>query len=160
MWNRVALLTCMALTPLAWSADPASRDLQRNQQMRQQQQDELQLRMQQYQRSIQTPPGDVRQQQTIRQLEVEQRQRQQQLQYRQNVETPPAPTTDDEGAQRAKAQIEQQRMEQERQQQLQRFDWEMEQRLKPPQPAGISGQHRVPQETKAPPRQDKGGAVP
>ena len=123
------VLACALLSAPAWGADPGQREVQRNQQLRQQQQEDLQLRMQQYQRAVQSPPGDVRQQQSLRQLEIEQRQRQQQLHQRQNIETPqPAPQADDEGTQRAKAQIEQQRMQQERLQQLQRFDADLQQR--------------------------------
>ena len=103
------------------------RALQRNEQQRQQQQDELQLRMQQYQRSSQTPPANARQEQAIRQLELDQLQRQQALHYRQNIHVPPASPADDEASRRAKAQIDRQRAAQESRRQLQRFDWEMEQ---------------------------------
>jgi hypothetical protein len=112
----------------AWGQqDPGLQELQRNQQMRQQQQDELQLRMQQQQRSLQNPPADARQQQSIHQLEIEQRQRQQDLHYRQNIGQPPAADTDDEGTRRAKSQIEQERTRQQSEQQLRQFDWQLQQ---------------------------------
>ncbi|MBI4207520.1 MAG: hypothetical protein HY527_21080, partial [Betaproteobacteria bacterium] len=72
-------------------------------------------------------PADARQEQAIRQLEIDQRQRQQELHYRQNMNVPPPSPVDDEATRRAKSQIEQQRAGQERRRQLQRFDWEMEQ---------------------------------
>lgn len=103
------------------------RELQRNLETRQQQQDGLQLRMQQQQRSVQNPPADARQQQLIRQLEIEQRQRQQELQYRQDIDVQPAAPADDEGTRRAKSQIEQQRARQQGEQQLRQFDWQIEQ---------------------------------
>jgi hypothetical protein len=122
---------CLLLTVIwalsAGAEDASLRALQRNQQQRQQQQEELQLRMQQYQRSSQTPPGNARQEQAIRQLEIDQLQRQQALHYRQNLNVPPPAPIDDEATQRAKAQIDQQRAAQESRRQLQRFDWEMEQ---------------------------------
>ncbi|MBI3069047.1 MAG: hypothetical protein HYY79_09300 [Betaproteobacteria bacterium] len=83
--------------------------------------------MKQYERSIQTPPADARQQQAIRQLEIEQRQRLQELHYRQSVEAPSALPAEDEGTRRAKAQIEQQRAQQQSEQQLRRFDRELQQ---------------------------------
>jgi hypothetical protein len=120
------LLTVLWALP-AGAEDASLRALQRNQQQRQQQQDELQLRMQQYQRSSLTPPGNARQEQAIRQLEIDQLQRQQALHYRQNLNMPPPSPVDDDIASRAKAQIDQQRAAQESRRQLQRFDWEMEQ---------------------------------
>jgi hypothetical protein len=125
-----SILVCLATVTWAapvWADDAALRELQRNQQQRQQQQDALQLRMQQHQRSSQMPSLDARQEQGIRQLEINQRQRQQELHYRQNMNVPPPSPVDNEPARRAKAQIEQQRAGQESRRQLQRFDWEMEQ---------------------------------
>jgi len=129
-WPVLYCLAWIASPGAAWSEEPGVRELQRGQQMRQQQQDELQLRMQQYQRSSQTPSADVRQQQSIRQLEIDQRQRQQELHYRQNMNVPPPSPLDDEATRRARSQIEEQRAGQESRRQLQRFDWEMEQALK------------------------------
>ena len=126
-WPVLIVLAELALTAPAWGNAPAQRELQRNQHLRQQQQDEFQLRMQQHQRSVQTPPADPREQQAIRQLEIDQRQRQQELHYRQNVDVQPVLPSDDEGTRRAKAQIEQQRARQQSEQQLQRFDWEQQQ---------------------------------
>ena len=126
----LCVLAGLALASPVWGSDPALREVQRNQQMRQQQQDALQLRMQQYHRSAQTPPADAREQEVVRQLEIEQRQRQQELHYRQGIDVQPALPSDDEGTRRAKAQIEQQRAEQQGQQQLRRFDWELEQARK------------------------------
>lgn len=129
--NASSLTLCclagLAFAAPAWGGDPALRELQRNQQMRRQQQDELQLRMLQYYRSAQNPPVHARQREAQRQLEIDQRQRQQELHYRRYVEAQPSLPTDDEGTGRTKAQIEQQRAEQQGQQQLQRFDWELQQ---------------------------------
>lgn len=121
-------LAALALAGAAWGSDtdPALREMQRNLELRRQQQDDLRLRMRQYERSIQAPPADARQQQAIRQLEIEQRQRLQELHYRQSVEAPSAPPAEDEGTRRAKAQIEQQRAQQQSEQQLRRFDRELE----------------------------------
>ena len=126
-WPVLCALLTLIWALSAGAEDASLRALQRSQQQRQQQQDELQLRMQQYQRSSQTPPADARQEQALRQLELDQLQRQQTLHYRQNLNVPPASPVDDEGTRRAKAQIEQQRAAQESRRQLQRFDWEMEQ---------------------------------
>jgi hypothetical protein len=116
----------VALVPPVWADDPGARELQRNQLQRQQQQDELQLRMQQYQRSAPSS-GSLSPDQGIRQLEIKQLQRQRELHYRQNQNVVPPAPMDDEGTRRAKAQIEQQRAQQESRRQMQRFDWEMEQ---------------------------------
>ena len=126
-WPILCSVSAVIWALSAGAGDASLRELQRNQQQRQQQQDELQLRMQQYQRSSQTPPANARQEQAIRQLEIEQLQRQQALHYRQNMNVPPPSPVDDEAARRAKAQIEQQRAAQEARRQLQRFDREMEQ---------------------------------
>jgi hypothetical protein len=126
MKSLVCLISLGAFTLAAWADDPAAREVQRNQIQRQQQQDELQLRMQQYQRG--TPsPGTFPHEQAIRQLEIQQLQRQHEMHYRQQQNVPPASPADDEGTRRAKAQIEQQRAQQESRRQMQRFDWEMEQ---------------------------------
>jgi hypothetical protein len=120
------LWVCLAgfvLVLPAWASDPAQREVRRSQQVRQHQQDELQLRMQQYHRSLEAPPTDAR-----RQLEIDQRRRQQQLHYRQSIEVQPPSPADDEGTHRAKAQIEQQRAQQESERELQRFDRELQQR--------------------------------
>lgn len=119
-------LAAPALAGAAWGSDtdPALREMQRNLELRRQQQDELRLRMKQYERSIQAPPVNARQQQAIRQLELEQRRRLQELHYRQSVEAQPALPAEDEGTRRAKAQIEQQRAQQQSEQQLRRFDRE------------------------------------
>ncbi|HET9664187.1 MAG TPA: hypothetical protein VFP00_08150, partial [Burkholderiales bacterium] len=71
--------------------------------------------------------GALQQDQAIRQLEIDQLQRQRELHYRQNQNVPLASPMDDEGTRRAKGQIEQQRAQQESRRQMQRFDWEMEQ---------------------------------
>lgn len=117
------LLASVAVAGAAWAQDPGAQEVQRNLQKRQQQQDELQLRMQQQQRSLQDPPADAAQQRSVRQLEIEQRLQQEELHYRQNINQPPASITDDEGTRRAKSQIEQDRARQQSEQQLRRFDW-------------------------------------
>jgi len=127
--NRIVLIFALAVAmsqASAWGEDPGARELQRNLQQRQQQQEELQLRMQQYQRSA-PPPSGVQQNQAIRQLEIEQLQRQRALHYRQQQNLPLPDPMDDEATRRAKAQLEQQRANEESRRQMQRFDWELEQ---------------------------------
>lgn len=120
-------MVCAAWTGSAGSEDPAAREVQRNQQLRQQQQDELQLRMQQHQRGSQDPRGSRRE--AIHRLEIEQQQRQRELHYRQGA-SPPPPVADDDAAARARSQIERGRTEEAGRAQLRRFDWEHEQALK------------------------------
>jgi len=125
MKQIVAIIGCAALAAPAWGADdPGARALQEHQLQRQQQQDALQLRMQQQQRAVQSPPAGSQQQQATKQLEIDQQQRQQDLHYRQGIVPSAAHPSDDEGARRAKAQIEQQRAQQQSQQQLRSFDAE------------------------------------
>ena len=122
------LFVGLAMLPgTAGSDDPAQKALQQQLLQRQQQQDQLQLRMRQQQRNLQSPPVDTRQQQTLQQLEVNQRERQQELHYRQSIEPPTAQPSDDEGTHRAKAEMERQRAQEQGQQQLQRFDSELQQ---------------------------------
>jgi hypothetical protein len=113
----------------AWGAeDAASRALQQNQLLRQQQQDQLQLRMQQYQRNGQNPPADARQRQALEQLELNQQLQQQLLHLQQQRERQVRPElpSDDEGTRRAKAQIEERRARQESRRQLDQFDRELQ----------------------------------
>lgn len=81
--------------------DPGSRALQQHQIQRQQQQDALQLRMRQQQRALQSPPQDAGQKQAAEQLQLDQRQRQQELHYRQSIEPATAQPSDDAGTRRA-----------------------------------------------------------
>ena len=125
--SAAALL--LILSGVAGAADdPAARALQQNQLLRQQQQDQMQLRMQQYQHSVQNPPGDARQGQVLEQLELDQALRQQQLQMQQQraLQTRPDIPSEDPGTRAAKAQIDQARARQESQRQLQQFDWELQ----------------------------------
>ena len=125
MKRLAAIIGCVALAAPVWSADdPALRALQQHQLQRQQQQDALQLRMQQQHRAVQSPPAGSQQQQATKQLEIDQQQRQQDLHFRQGIESSAAHPSDDEGARRAKAQIELQRAQQQSQQQLRSFDAE------------------------------------
>src|SRR6185295_6381818 len=83
-----------------WAAeDPGAGALQQNQLLRQQQQDQLQLRMQQYHGTALNPQPDARARQAIQQLELDQalRQQQLQLQQRRELQTRPAVPTEDEG---------------------------------------------------------------
>lgn len=129
----VAMLVLLA-GPAFGAEDAAQRALQQNQLGRQQQQDQLQLKMQQYQRNTQTPPADARQRQAIEQLELNQQLRQQQLhqQQQRELQARPESPADDEGTRRAKAQIEQQRARQESRRQLQQFDRERQADSKKP----------------------------
>ncbi|MGH8641750.1 MAG: hypothetical protein ACRET6_08555 [Burkholderiales bacterium] len=123
-----AVLTYACFAGTAGGAeDPGARALQQHQLQRQQQQDAVQLRMQQQQRSTQAPPADARQQQAGKQLEIDQQQRQQELHYRQGIEPPSAQPADDEGTRRAKAQLDLQKAQRESSRQLQRFDAETQQ---------------------------------
>jgi hypothetical protein len=137
---RLGLLCLFCLQGPAFGAeDAALRALQQNQLYRQQLQEQLQLRMQQYQRNTQNPPADARQRQALEQLEINQAVQQQQLQQRQQRELQNRADvpSDDDGVRRAKAQIEQQRARQESRRQLQQFDWELQQagqRKEPPPP--------------------------
>jgi len=137
--SAVALL--LALSGMAIAADdPAARALQQNQLLRQQQQDQLQLRMLQYQHSVQNPPADARQGQALEQLELDQAQRQQQLQMQQQraLQTRPELPSEDAATRAAKTQIDQVRARQESQRQLQQFDWELQnaaQQGRRPEPA-------------------------
>jgi len=115
-----------------WTAqgadDTAARALEQNQLLRQQQQDQLQLRMLQQQRSTQSPPADARQRQAIEQLELDQSLRQQQLQTQQQraVQIRPEIPGDDAGTRESKAQLEQVRARQESRRQLEQFDRELQ----------------------------------
>lgn len=89
---RALLLAFAALSASGWCGGPDGGALQRNQLMRQQQQDVLKLKMLQQQRAIQSAPGGDRERQDLERLQIKQQQRQQDLQYRQQVEpsfTPP-----------------------------------------------------------------------
>lgn len=126
---RTRLALCfsavMAAGPAWGDQDPALGELQRHQQMRQQQQDELLLRMMQQQRRAQNPPANARQEQSLRQIEIEQLQRQRELHYRHSLEFQPAVPADDEGTRRAKSQIGLQRAREQSEQQLRQFDWQL-----------------------------------
>src|SRR5262245_19505698 len=123
---RRAGLLYASMMMLVWTSaaiaadDAALKALQQNQLGRQQQQDQLQLKMQQYQRNVQNPPADAQQRQSMQQLELSQQLRQQQLHQQQQRELRirSEPVTDDEGTRRAKAQIEQQRAQQQSRRQL------------------------------------------
>lgn len=127
---RIQLALCFfaaatSAGPAAGEQDPVLREVQRHQQMRQQQQDELWLRMLQQQRRVQNPPANARQEQSLRRLEIEQLQRQRELHYRQSIEVQPAAPVEDEGTRRAKSQIELQRAREQSEQQLRQFDWQL-----------------------------------
>src|SRR3977135_1745475 len=118
-WRLGSSILLFAFAP-PWAADEALKALQYNQLLRDQQQDRLQLRMQQYQTGVRADP---RQRPALEQLEINQALRQQQLQLHQQRELqarPEAPS-DDEGVRRAKAQIEEQRARHESRLQLQQF---------------------------------------
>jgi hypothetical protein len=76
---------------------------------------------------VQSPPAGLRRQQAAQQLEIDQQQRQQELHYRQGVEPPTSQPSDDEGARRAKAQMDLQGAGRQSQRQLRRFDSEAQQ---------------------------------
>jgi hypothetical protein len=117
----------VALAEAAWGAeDPAVRALQQHQLQRQQQQDALQLRMLQQQRSARERLAEPRRQQALEQLQIDQQQRQQQLHYRQAVETGGARPDEDEAASRARAQMELRKAGRQSREQLRRFESELQ----------------------------------
>jgi len=124
MWKSLIAIAFAALVPAAWGAeDPGAGALLQQQLLRQQQQEALQLRMQQYQR-IQSAPADAQQTRSLEQLQAEQRQRQEQLHYRQAIEPATAQPSDDEGTRRVKAQMERKKASQESQLQIRQSDQE------------------------------------
>jgi len=125
--------------------EPGARGLQEQQLMRQQQQDALRLRMQQQNRSLQSPPSGAQQRQTRERMQIEQRQRQEQLHYRQETRPPTPHAGDDAGVQRAKAQMDSQRAKEEGDQQLRRFDSELQKGVERPGAAKARGEVRPPQ---------------
>jgi hypothetical protein len=108
--------------------DPAARSLQQQQLQRQQQQEALQLRMQQQQQAAQNPPQSARHQQALDRLQIEQRQRQQELHYRQDVETVTPQSADDPGAQRARDDLEKENARQQGESLLRRSEAEQQQK--------------------------------
>ena len=117
----------LALASTAWGADdPGARAMQQQVLQRQQQQDALQLRMQQQQRAVQSPPADVREKQAREKLQIEQQQQQQALHYRQGIEPPAAQPADDEGTRRAKAEMGRLKAQQVSQEQMRRSEQEMQ----------------------------------
>src|SRR5512139_2105111 len=79
---RILVSGCFFLSLASVSgfgADPAALEAQRLQLQRAQQQNELQLRMQQYQQSVVSPPAGLSEQLRRNELELSQRWRQQQL---------------------------------------------------------------------------------
>lgn len=115
----------IALAAAARGADdPGERALQQHRLQRQQQQEALQLRMQQQQRSVQESPADPRRQQAVEQLQINQQQQQQELHYRQGIEPGSAQPSEGEDTRRAKAQMELEKAQRQSQQQLRRFESE------------------------------------
>jgi hypothetical protein len=123
----VPAFVLLALCPLAGAGDdPATLELRRLQLQRAQQQNELQLRMQQRQQSVLTPPSTVSERLRQNELEMSQQWRQQQLQ-RDQLQREQAlraiPGASDPASQH---QLEIQRAEREGREQLQRFRSESE----------------------------------
>lgn len=119
---------CAAMAgPVQGSDDPGARALRQHQLQWQQQQEAVELRLQQQQRAVQSPPADLRWRQRAQQLDLDQQQRQQELHYRQGVEPPAGQPSDDEGTHRAKAQMDLQRARQQGEQQLHRFETQAQQ---------------------------------
>ena len=106
--------------------DPGARAVQEQLLQRQQQHDALQLRMQQQQRAVQSPPADARLRQVLEQQQAEQRQRLQTLHDRQQIEPSTAHPVDDEGTRRAKAEMKRREAEQESARELRRSESEAE----------------------------------
>lgn len=106
--------------------DPGMRALQQQQLLRQQQDAELQLRLQHAQRAVQSPPADAQKKQAQERLSIDQQQRQQQSHYRQSIEPQAAQPADDFGTRRAKTEMERFRARQQDQQQTRQFEREMQ----------------------------------
>ena len=145
------VLAALAVAPagtVQGAEAPAGGSLQQNQLMRQQQQDALQLRMLQQQRSLQAPPKNARARQDSERQAINQEQRQRELQYRQRIEAAPARAGDEPGTQRAAADRKLRQAQEEGETQLRRFDYELEHgterqrvekargEVKSPQPSG------------------------
>jgi len=148
------ILTLAAVAVLCAEPTRAAEEpgvLHEQQLMRQQQQDALRLRMQQQHRSLQSPPSGAQERQAREQLQIEQRQRQEQLHYRQEIRPSATHAGDDEGVQRAKAQMQQRRAKEEGEQQLQRFNTELEEGAEDAGAAKARGEVRSPEP--APPLQ-------
>ena len=138
-------LAAILAVPARGAEAPAGGSLQQNQMMRQQQQDTLQLRMLQQQRSLQSPTGSTRERQELERLEINQKQRQQDLQYRQSIEPPAAHAGDDAGVQRAKDELDRRNAEGQGKAQLQRFDYELRQRTESRRTEDARGEIRSPE---------------
>ncbi|HSQ02420.1 MAG TPA: hypothetical protein VLN59_00205 [Burkholderiales bacterium] len=110
----------------AWAADPATLEAQRLQLQRAQQQNELQLRMQQYQQSVLTPPSTVNERLRQNELDLSQRWRQQQLHREQLDREQALRAIPDAGDPASQRQFEIMRSEREGQAQLQQFRRESE----------------------------------
>lgn len=80
----------------------------------------------QQQRELQSAPPGVRR--SVRQMEIEQQQRQQELHYRQGIAPPLAHPSDDPGTQGAKARQQQQEAGRQGEEQLRRFEAESRRR--------------------------------
>jgi hypothetical protein len=132
-------------SPARGAEAPAGGALQQNQMMRQQQQEALQLRMLQEQRSLQSPPGGARERQERERLEIDQRQRQQEQQYRQDIEPSTAHPGDEPGVQRAKTQRDLLDAREQGQGQLGRFDYELQQRTESKRTEKARGEIRRPE---------------
>lgn len=142
------VLPVFALMPAgpAQSAEaPAGGALQQNQIMRQQQQEALQLRMLQEQRSLQLSPGGTRQRQERGRLEIDQRQRQQERQYRQGIESSTARPAEDAGVERARSQRDLLDSREQGEAQLGRFDYELQQRAESERTEKARGEIRRPE---------------
>lgn len=141
----LAALAVLLATSARGAEAPAGGSLQQNQMMRQQQQDTLQLRLLQQQRSLQSPPGGTQDRQELERLEINQKQRQQDLQYRQSIQPPAAHAGDDAGVQSAKDELDRRTAEEQGKSQLRRFDYELQQRTESRRTEDARGEIRSPE---------------
>lgn len=126
---RILVPVCFIVTlfPVSgFGADPAALEAQRLQLQRAQQQNELQLRMQQYQQSVISPPAGLSGELRRNELDLSQQWRQQQLHREQLQREQGLRATPGAGDPASQYQFEIMRSEREGQAQLQQFRWERE----------------------------------
>lgn len=126
---RILVSGCFFLSLASVScfgADPAALEAQRLQLQRAQQQNELQLRMQQYQQSVLSPPQGLSDQLRRNELDLSQRWRQQQLHTEQLRQEQALRAIPGAGDPASLHQLEIMRAEREGQAQLRQFRWERE----------------------------------
>jgi len=141
-----SVIACVApSTPVCGADEPGGGSLQQNQLMRQHQQDALQLRMLQQQRSLQAPPNSVRERQELERRELNQEQRQRELQYRQTIKPSTVHPDDNPDIRRAKRERDLREAKRSSATELRRFDVELKQGTESRRTEKARGEVRSPQ---------------